>query len=185
MKKTVLAAALAFSLGLAAAEPALAQPQYAAAPTVSSPYAPYAFLIGEWESSEQMGSFVQQFRWGPNNSYIQLTTSLMGAPGAAEHLHFEGIAVYNAANNNLDFLVVVEPGSFGQEHGTLHVDPGGLVIREIMLVSANGRTERFRQTFRSTGVDTAVTSLMRQAADGSWAPNFPGSDVVDMRRRRA
>lgn len=183
MKSTLFAAAFAFGFALTACAPVLAQQQHAPAPAAANPYAPYAFLIGEWESDEQMGAFVQRFRWGPNNSYIQFSISLTGAPGVAEHLHFEGIAIYNGANRNLDFLVAIEPGSFGQEHGTLHIEPDGLVVREVTLVSANGRTEHFRQTFRSTGANTAATSLVRQAADGSWAPNFPGSDNIAMRRR--
>jgi hypothetical protein len=49
------------------------------------------------------------------------------------------------------------------------------------MTDRNGRVEQFRQTFRRTGPDSAVTSLMRRTASG-WEPNFPGSDRIEMRR---
>lgn len=177
-------ASICLVAALMACAPAMAQQHGAPAPAAAAnPYTPYEFLIGDWESNEQMGAFVQRFSWGPRNSYIRYATSLLGANGAPEHLHFEGIAIYNGANHNLDFLVVVEPGSYGQEQGTIHAEPDGTIVREVTLTNSDGRVEHFRQTYRATGANTAITTLMRQAADGSWSPNFPGSENIVMRRR--
>jgi hypothetical protein len=66
-------------------------------------------------------------------------------------------------------------------------EPDGAIVREIDLIGADGGIRHFRQTFRRTGDDTAVTTLVRQRADGTWEPNFPGSpgsDKLIMTRRR-
>ena len=150
------------------------------------PYAPFAFLIGEWQTTGSgVGPLVavQRFRWGTGNSYIWYSTTNLDANGR-EHVHFEGMFLYNASTGNMDFLVVLEPGSLNQEQGTLHVEPDGAIVREIDLIGADGGIRHFRQTFRRTGDDTAVTTLMRQRADGTWEPNFPGSDNLLMTRRR-
>ncbi|GAM96700.1 hypothetical protein U91I_00320 [alpha proteobacterium U9-1i] len=145
----------------------------------ANPYAPYEFLIGDWDTGDGIR---QSFSWGPEQAYIRYSTTTRGRDGA-DHLHFEGIMVYNAANRNLDFLVALEPGSLAQEQGTLHVEADGSVVRDVTLTGANGARSHFRQTFRSTGPASAVTSLMRQNASGAWGPNFPGSDNLAMTRR--
>jgi hypothetical protein len=90
---------------------------------------------------------------------------------------------WNAANKNLDFLFVHEPGSLGQESGIVRVEADGAVVRETTLTGGDGTQDHFRQTWRRTGSDTALTSLLRRNADGTWAPNFPGSDKLVMTRR--
>jgi len=150
---------------------------------VANPYGAMSFLIGEWDTAGADGQVfvVQRFRWGPNQSYVWYATSTVN--GGREEIHFEGIFIWNFAHQNADFLVVLEPGSGSQERGALHTEPDGTIVRDVLMTDARGATQTFRQTFRRTGENTAVTSLMRRKADGSWEPNFPGSDNLAMTRR--
>jgi len=154
-----------------------------------NPYAAYAFLIGEWDTSAPAGSaegaIRQSLRWGPSNSYIWYGVYNRLGGAAQEQLHQEGIMVFNAQRNNLDFLFVHEPGSYGEEQGSVHAEPDGSIVRETNAVAGDGAVTHFRQTWRRTGDNTAVTSLMRQRQDGSWEPNFPGADNLVMTRRAA
>jgi hypothetical protein len=156
------------------------------AQTVSvDPYAPYEFLIGEWDttgSGSGAAVAVQRFRWGPRRGYILYSTSTLDSDGE-ERLHFEGVILYNAASRSMDFLIALEPGSLSQERGTLKIEADGSITRDVTLIAANGTISRHRQTFRASGPNSAFTTLMRQTTDGGWAPNFPGSDHLDMRRR--
>ena len=150
---------------------------------VANPYGALSFLIGEWDTTRADGQVfvVQRFRWGPNQSYVWYATSTVN--GGREEIHFEGLVVWNFAHQNADFLVVLEPGSGSQEQGTLHAEADGTIVRDVLATDARGGTQTFRQTFRRTGENTAVASLMRRKADGSWEPNFPGSDNLLMTRR--
>lgn len=89
--------------------------------------------------------------------------------------------VWNAKARNLDYLFVIEPGSYAQERGVIRVE-GGEIVRDVILTGGDGAVGDFRQTFRKTGADTALTSVMRKTATG-WAPTFPGSDALVMKRR--
>jgi hypothetical protein len=104
---------------------------------------------------------------------------------STEQLHQDGMMIFNPATHTVEFLFVHEPGSFGLEKGTLHVDADGSIVRETTAVEGDGTINIFRQVFRRTGANTAVTSLMRQNADGTWAPNFEGADNLVMTRRAA
>jgi hypothetical protein len=146
--------------------------------TVEAAYAPYAPLIGAWESNG--GAIRQRFSWGPNHGYILYSTTIRDAAG--EHVHFEGILVYDAQTQNLDFLIALEPGSLGLERGSMHVEPDGAIVREVEFVGPGGAQGRFRQTFRLAGPDDGETSLMRSDGQGGWRPNFPGSDHLAMHR---
>lgn len=171
--RTTLIAMLAFTMPLGGA---FAQ----TAPTsASEAYAPYARLIGSWESND--GAIVQRFSWGPSQSYILYSTTTRGADGA-DHLHFEGVMLYNAQSQNLDFLIALEPGSLGLERGSVHAEPDGAIIRDVEAIGPDGASSRFRQTFRLTSADAGETSLMRDDGHGGWTPNFPGSDHLTMRR---
>jgi len=145
-----------------------------------SPYQPYAFLIGEWDTS---GDIRQSFRWGPENSYIWYAVYVGGSASKEEHLHQEGLMTFNGKSKDLDFLFVHEPGTLNEEQGKVHATADGSIVRETMAISGEGKVSHFRQTWRQTGPNTAVTSLLRQKADGSWEPNFPGSDKLEMTRR--
>jgi hypothetical protein len=144
------------------------------------PYAPYVFLIGEWESS---GGIRQSLRWGPEKSYIWYGVYTRAEGAGKEELHQEGLMTFNGRDKDLDFLFVHDPGSFNQEQGTVHVEADGVVVRETTAISGDGTVNHFRQTWRQTGPSTAVTSVMRQNPDGSWTPTFPGSDKLEMTRR--
>jgi hypothetical protein len=174
MRAIFAAAATAVLILLSAVPQAQAQPT-----TVDEAYAPYARLIGAWESNG--GQIVQRFSWGPGHGYILYSTTTSGADGA-DHIHFEGILVYNAQTQNLDFLIALEPGTLGQERGVVRVEPDGAIVRDVELIRPNAASNRFRQTFRLTSADVGETSLMRDDGQGGWTPNFPGSDRLAMRR---
>jgi hypothetical protein len=152
-----------------------------------TPYAPYAFLIGDWDTVVANNTFVsgirQTFRWGPQNTYITYSAYTRASGGATERLHAEGVMTYNAQHRTLDFLFAHEPGTFGEEAGTVHVEPDGSVVRETTEVERDGSLSHSRQVIRQTGPGRAETSLMEQKPDGTWAPAFPGSDQLVMVRR--
>ncbi len=50
-------------------------------------------------------------------------------------------------------------------------------------IHAREAPPRAPQVDRYTGDGAAVTSLLRQEADGSWVPNFPGAEKLEMTRR--
>ena len=161
-----------------------AQTRIEAPVDIANPYTAYAFLIGDWDSHPAGGADVsihQNFRWGTRRSYIYYTT-MTRENGRPEAIHFEGMFVWNGAHRNLDYVIVSEPGSGAQEQGTMHAEADGSIVRDVTMTRASGQVAHFRQTFRQTGSDTAVTSLMRQTATG-WEPNFPGSDHIVMTRR--
>lgn len=174
MKAITAAAAALVSLLLCAPTPARAQ-----SAAVEEAYAPYTPLIGAWESNG--GAIVQRFSWGPGHGYILYSTTTRG-PDGVDHVHFEGIMVYNAQSRVLDFLIALEPGTLGLERGTVHAEPDGAIVRDVELIGPNGAASRFRQTFRLSSADAGETSLMRDDGQGGWTPNFPGSDHLAMRR---
>ena len=174
MRTILVAAVTSVLVVLCVIQQAQAQPR-----TVDEAYAPYARLIGVWETNG--GQIVQRFSWGPGRGYILYSTTTRGADGA-DHVHFEGILVYNAQTQNLDFLIALEPGTLGQERGVVRAEPDGAIVRDVELIGSNGASSRFRQTFRLTSADAGETSLMRDNGQGGWTPNFPGSDRLAMRR---
>jgi hypothetical protein len=146
------------------------------------PYSPLAPLIGDWAVGPDGAApaFVERFSWGPEKSYIWVKVALLRPPGD-EHLHFEGIVIWNAATRRFDYLFAVEPGSQTQEQGEFWLDGDGNIVRDVVLTAANGKTARFKQTFRPLGADRIETSLLRETADG-WTSTFPGSDRLLMTR---
>lgn len=171
MLSVVVAAATA---GARADAPAAVTPE---------PFRAFEGLIGEWDTGPASArpAFVQRFSWGPNRSYIWSRTSLF-EPDGSEHLHFEGLMVWNAATRGLDFLFVVEPPSLAQERGTMQVSRDGSIVRDVVLTNPDGTEGRFRHTIRLDGAGVGMTSLMRQTPKG-WEPNFPGADNLRMTRR--
>jgi hypothetical protein len=184
MRRLVLAV-LAFA---AAAQASAATP---------SPYAPYEFLIGEWDiGAEAGGPAVARalFRWGPGNSYIWYAGSLL--VNGVEEPHFEGLLVWNGVRRNLDMLLSLDlHGGRTQEQGIVSIDADGRVVREITAIYSEGArpigqppappqgaTARFRQTFRKVGPDRIATEVLRDAG-GRWVATFPGSDRLVMTRR--
>lgn len=162
-----------------------------------SPYAPYAFLIGEWNVAPENGGppvAVARFRWGPNQSYIWYAGSMLA--GGVEHPHFEGLLMWNGVRKNLDMLLAMDmERGLVQEHGVVSVERDGTVVREITAsysegtqpigkppAGPEGAKSRFRQTFREVGPDRILTAVMREA-DRGWVATFPGSDRLVMTRR--
>jgi hypothetical protein len=165
--------------------------------TPESPYAPYAFLIGEWDVTPEAGgptTAVVSYRWGPNQSYIFNSVSELrnGVPTP----HLEGIMVYNPITRKLETLVeidlikgqVLEKGSFTLQHEG-HVvrevsvyPPRGAKMGQGALVSKDGVIGPFREGFQLVNPDLLLTQIMHKSKTG-WEPNFPGSDHLAMRRR--
>jgi hypothetical protein len=153
---------------------------------IPNPYGAYEFLIGDWYSKPSGGPdnrIHQSFRWGTNKASILYTTytSLNGAP---ESVHFEGMAVWNGKTKALDYVVALEPGSGGQEQGTIHAEPDGSIVRDVAFTGPDGRTGTFRQRFWKDESGAVATSLMRKT-DKGWEPNFPGSEKIVMVRRQS
>jgi hypothetical protein len=163
------------------------------------PYAPYAFLIGEWDVGPAGGppAAVARFRWGSAKTYIWYSGALL--VGGKEQPTFEGLLVWNGMRQNLDMLLVLEPasGNLVQEQGTMRLEPDGTVVRDITVYYSQGNalpprwdkaagpggaTAQFRQTFRRTGPDSLATSVFLKTAAG-WVPSFPGSDNLVMTRQ--
>lgn len=175
-------------------------PNARAAHAAESVYAPYAFLVGEWQitpAGSQVPQAVTRFQWGPGESYLLLETSLI--VDGKEEPHFEGMLMWNGVHKNLDMLLALDlKGGRIQEQGVVFVESDGTVVRDITAyysegvrrmgdprpVGPEGATAKFRQTFKSTGPDTILTTLMRQTERG-WVATFPGSDRSLMTRRAA
>ncbi len=165
----------------------------AAEPSDQGPYAPYAFLIGQWDVVPESGGPAvarSVLRWGPKRSYIWYETSLM--QGETETPHFEGMLVWNPLRKNLDMLLTLdlEGGGRMQEQGTVSIGADGTVVREITAYSAGvagsgstGTIGHFRQTFKASGPDRIRTSVLRKSGQG-YVATFPGSDRLAMIRRK-
>jgi len=149
-------------------------------PRAEDPYAPFAFLIGEWDTP---GGIRQSIRWGPQKSYLWYAVYVRPPGASGEELHQEGLMTFNGKDRDLDFLFVHDPGSLNQEQGKVHAEADGSIVRETTAIYADGSVSHFRQTWRSTGENTALTSLLREDADGRWVPNFPGAEKLEMTRR--
>ena len=140
-------------------------------------------LIGEWNVGPPGGAaaFVERFSFGPERAYVWVAVALI-RPAGDEHLHFEGLAAWNAATKRFDYLFAVEPGSGVQERGEFYAGDDGSIVRDVLLTAADGSTAVFRQTFRDLRDGRFETTLMRKTADG-WAATFPGSERLVMVRR--
>jgi hypothetical protein len=161
-----------------------------------NPFAPYEFLIGEWDVKweiDESPMAVQRVRWGPNRSYIWYAVALL--TDGREEPHLEGMLVWNGVHKNLDVLFVMDLKSGRvQEQGTMSVQADGSLVRNITAVyspgvqamtgnvGSAGATARFRQTYKQIGPDEIQTSAMRETERG-WVATFPGSDRLLMIRR--
>ena len=157
--------------------------QAPAAAAVSGPLAPYDWLVGDWYAQVGTGGLRELITYGPNRGYIKFSV-FTGAIERPDHLHFEGIALWNARSKKLDYLFSVEPGSGVQEKGVFRLKADGSIIREVELTDAKGKVGTFRQTFRRTGPDRVTTSVLRKTETG-WVPTFAGSERIELKRRPA
>lgn len=145
-------------------------------------YAPYDWLIGDWYGKAGPGLLREQITYGPGRGYIKFSVFTAADESGPQHLHFEGIALWNARTKVLDYLFAVEPGSGVQEGGTLRADADGSIVREVQLIDSKGSVGTFRQTFVRTSPNRAVTTLFRKTEAG-WVPTFPGSEKIELTRR--
>ena len=176
---------------------AVAGPNLMTAQEHSNVYAPFAFLIGEWEIKSADGDkvmAVQRVKWGPNQSYMWYSVALMS--DGREEPHLEGMLMWNGVHKNLDMLFAIDLQSGkSQEQGTISVGKNGELVREITAVHSEGvptsagkgvgpegATRQFRQTYKQAGSDKIETSVMRKT-DKGWVASFPGSDKWVMTRR--
>ena len=175
---------VAFLLLAGCATSSFHAPHAAPASAAESVYAPYRFLVGEWNVAPAAGgppAAVTRFRWGPNQSYLWFAVATLAE--GREEPHLEGLLVWNGARKDLDMLVVLDlDGGRAQEQGRLFVDADGSVVREITAIGSSGTRSNFRQTFRSDGERRILTSVMRQAGS-EWVATFPGSDRLVMTPR--
>jgi len=194
----IRAAGVLAAFGIAVGAPCMAAGAPASEPGVDGPYAPYAFLIGEWNVAPESGgdgNAIAWFRWGPGHSYIWYAVSFVA--NGAEEPHFEGLLLWNGVHKNLDMLLSLDlHGGKVQEQGTVSANADGTVVRDItayysegigMITTGRpagpgGETARFRQTFKAAAGDRILTALLREK-DGAWIPTFPGSDRLAMTRR--
>jgi hypothetical protein len=148
----------------------------------SSVYASYDWLVGDWYGKGGPGVLRENITYGPGRGYIKFSIFTAASESGPQHLHFEGIAVWNAKTRMLDYLFAVEPGSGVQENGTFRAEADNSIVREVQLIDPKGNVGTFRQTFTRTGQDSAVTTLFRKAETG-WVPTFPGSEKIELTRR--
>lgn len=176
---------LALALGAAGTAPASAQQPRAPAstPVAINYYSDYDWLVGDWYAKAGPGLIREQITYGPNRSYIRFSVFTAPSETADQHLHFEGMALWNGKTKMLDYLFAVEPGSGVQENGTIRAEADGSIVREVEFIDARGGIGTFRQTFHQSGPDSAITTLYRQTATG-WEPTFPGSEKILLTRRR-
>src|SRR5262245_22400211 len=184
---------IAIAFGLVSCVSALTQ----AGERSANNWAPYEFLIGEWDIAAQSGGppvAAARFRWGPNRSYVWYAGSLV--LDGVERPHFEGLLLWNGVHRNLDMLLSMDlDGGLVQEQGTMYAEPDGTVVREITAtysegshpiggstVGLAGATASFRQTFRALGPDRVLTSVLRRV-EQRWIATFPGSDHLVMTRK--
>ena len=161
-------------------------------------FAPYAFLIGEWDIHEegQPAAAVHRASWSGGGTSVRLETDLL--INGKQVPHYEGLLVWNGVRRDFDMLLNLDPvAAKVQERGRLRVDhPAQMLVREITATYAPGvmgpdgkRTGSggaefsFRQTFKKLSDDRILTSMMRQTATG-WVATFPGSEEVLMTRRK-
>ncbi|HJT79907.1 MAG TPA: hypothetical protein VJ719_01815 [Chthoniobacterales bacterium] len=160
-------------------------------------YAPFEFLIGEWDiraADSDKVMAVQRVRWGPNRSYMWYSVALIS--DGKEEPHLEGMLMWNGVHKNLDMLFAIDLLSGrSQEQGTISATKDGELVREITAVhsegvptsagkaiGSEGGTRQFRQIYKRLGPDKIETSVMRKTDQG-WVASFPGSDKWIMTRR--
>lgn len=168
---------------------------------IPAAYAPYAFLVGDWDVGVEgrKPAAVSRIHWSSAKTYLWYSGALLVE--GKEVPSWEGLLVWNGVRKQLDFLMVLDPasGKLVQEQGSLHVEADGTVVREITayysegnpvppnwdtLAGPAGASAQFRHTFRADGPNRILSTVMRKTADG-WAANFPGSDHLVMTRRTA
>jgi len=184
---------LAAALVLAATSPATAHEIKTSKAATSNPYAPYAFLVGDWNvsASARAAPFVTlRFHWAPHHAYLQYGAYIGQEP------HFEGMMMWNGAHHNLDALIAMDmERGLVQELGTVAMIDGAAVRDSIAtysegvsaggpLAGPSGATNRTRQTMRPVDADHIDLSFEIKTPSG-WKPAMPGGDHLLMTRAKA
>lgn len=160
-------------------------------------FAPYAFLIGEWDIHEEGAppSAVHRAMWSGGGTSIRLETDML--VNGKQVPHYEGILVWNPRRGDFDMLINLDPvGAKAQERGRVWVDHrDNSAVRDVVASYAaavrgpDGKTVGpvgaefvFQQRFKPIDKDRIETSMMRKTATG-WVATFPGSESILMTRR--
>jgi len=157
---------------------------------VLSPYAPYSFLIGDWDVATAANArpFVRlKYHWAPNRAYIECGAYIGDAP------HFEGMMMWNGVRHQLDVLLATDmKHGLAQESGTAAIEGGAFVQNTLATYSAgvgadehvagvNGSTQRMREIMRPVDANHIALSFEVETSTG-WKPVMPGADHLVMTR---
>lgn len=161
-------------------------------------FAPYAFLIGEWDIHEQGSppAAVTRAYWSGGGTSIRLETDLIVSGKSLPH--YEGVLIWNPVRRDFDMLLNLDLNTAKvQERGRVNVSADGVVTREIIAsyapgvvgpdgkkVGPAGAEFEFRQIFTRLSDDEIETSMMRRTTTG-WVATFPGSEEIRMTRRKS
>ena len=183
----------ATALLLAAASPVVAHEIHVGRAAASNPYAPYAFLVGDWNVGAASGGapFVTlRFHWSQHQAYLHYGAYIGQQP------HFEGMMMWNGAHRNLDVLIAMDMDhGLVQEQGTVSIVNGAAVRENIAtysegvsaggpLAGVGGLTSRTRQTMRPIDADHIALTFETKTPSG-WKPSMPGGDHLLMTRAKA
>lgn len=176
------------ALALVTVDPAAAHEIQIGKAAAADPYAPYAFLVGDWNVSDASGGapFVRiRFSWSKHRAYILYGGYIGQEP------HFEGVMMWNGAHHNLDALVSMDmEHGLVQEKGSVSIVNGAAVRESVAtysegvssggpLAGAGGATSRTRQTMRPIDADHIALSFEVRTSSG-WKPLMPGGDHLLM-----
>ena len=183
---------LAAVLLLATANPAAAHEIRVGPAAATEPYAPYAFLVGDWDVTDASGGapFVTlRVHWAQHHAYLQYGGYL------GEDAHFEGMMMWNGVHHNLDALIAMDMDhGLVQEQGSVSIVDGAAVRESVAsysegssaggpLAGARGAINRTRQTMRPIDKDHIALSFEIRTPSG-WKPAMPGGDHLLMTRTR-
>lgn len=187
MSRIALVAAVVM-LGMA--PPAAAHEVHVGANAARDPYAPFAFLIGDWVVADAAGGaplVTLKFHWAVNRAYILCGAYVGQTP------HFEGVMMWNGVHHNLDTLLAMDMAhGLIDELGTMSIVDGAAVRDSVAaysegvgaggpLAGPRGATGRTRQTMRPIDADHIAVSFEVQSPSG-WRPLMPGATHLLMTR---
>ena len=184
---------LAAIVTLGCAVPAAAHEIHVGKDAAANPYAPYAFLIGDWGVGDAAGGapFVTlRFHWAAHHAYIQCGAYI------GQESHFEGVMMWNGVHRNLDALIAMDmEHGLVQESGTMTIVDGAAIRESVATYSQGvsaggplagpaGATNRTRQTMRPIDADHIAVAFEIATPTG-WKPLMPGGDHLVMTRAKS
>ncbi len=183
---------LAAATALAAVSPAAAHEIRFGPSAASDPYAPYAFLVGDWDVANASGGapfITLRIHWAQHHAYLHYGGYI------GEDAHFEGMMMWNGVRHDLDALIAMDMDhGLVQEQGSVSIVDGAAVRDSLAsysegvsaggpLAGARGATERTRQTMRPIDKDHIALSFEVETPSG-WKPAMAGSDHLLMTRAK-